>query len=475
VLFNSLQFAVFFAVVLGLYAVLSHRNQNRLLLVASYIFYGAWDYRFLLLLIFSTLVDFSVSVALAQEREPRWRKRWLFLSIAFNLGILGFFKYFNFFATSFVDLAAVFGLSVSPVMLNVVLPVGISFYTFQSMSYTIDVYRGKVDATRRLADYALFVAFFPQLLAGPIERARRLLPQIQQPRTLTAGNIGAGLYLVLLGLFKKVVIADNLAGPVDAIFRQSNPSGELVVMGTLYFAFQIYCDFSGYSDMARGLARMLGFDLMVNFRQPFFSKSPGELLRRWHISLGSWLRDYLFQPLGGMTRNHWRTARNITITMLLAGLWHGAAWNFVLWGLYLTLTLVAYRLYDVFVQPRVNRAFAGAAWWRIARGITARGVMFLGTLYAFLIFRASSLAQVVDLTIALGHFQSLAPVLVMGSKFLLLTAPIILLDLYEYRTNKQDSFARWPVLAQAVTYASSLLLFVTIGEYDAASFIYFQF
>ncbi len=473
--FNSLEFAAFFVIVVAVYAMLGHRSQNWLLLAASYVFYGAWDYRFLGLLFLTTVVDFLVGVALAREEAQAKRKRLLCVSLAFNLGVLGIFKYFNFFAESLVDMAAAFGMTVSTVPLKIILPVGVSFYTFQSMSYTIDVYRRRIDASRNLADFALYVAFFPQLVAGPIERARRLLPQIEKPRQMTAGKIGTGLFLVVLGLIKKVVLADNLAGPVDNVFSQSGLPGELVVMGSLYFAFQIYFDFSGYSDIARGLARILGFELMVNFRQPFFSRSPGELLRRWHISLGTWLRDYLFQPLGGMRRSNLLTLRNITITMALAGLWHGAAWNFVLWGVYVAAALVVYRLYDLYVLPVVDRTFAPFTWSRFARAAIARVVMFLGTVYAFMIFRAGSFSQIEDMTLALGHFDSLGPIVVMGTKLLALTGPFIVLDFWEYRRDKVDSFVRAPLLVQTAAYSAGFLLFLMVGEYDAASFIYFQF
>ena len=472
-LFDSLKFLIFFLAVLAVYRLLDHRNQNRFLLLASYVFYGAWDLRFLGLLILSTVVDFYVGLGLARESEPLRRRRWIWTSIAVNLSVLGFFKYFDFFSMSFTELAGDLGFSVSPITLHVILPVGISFYTFQAMSYTIDVYRGRIGPARKFTDFALYIAFFPQLVAGPIERARDLLPQIARPRTVTPGMVGSALYLILLGLFKKVVVADNLALVVDPIFGQAHATGEQVVIGSVFFAFQIYCDFSGYSDMARGLARLLGFELTVNFRQPFFVKSPGELFRRWHITLGNWMRDYLFQYLGGFRRNNLVTLRNVTVTMVLVGLWHGAAWNFVLWGLYVSLMLVAYRLYDVFVLPRMNSLLPAS--WRTPRNVVASLVMLLGTIYGFTIFRSQGFGQIRDFTAALGHFTSFAPLLSMGARFAVTAGPILLLDYLEHRYGGDESFMRLPLLVQGGAYASAMLLFFTVGNYDGGAFIYFQF
>ncbi len=346
-LFNSLEFVVFFAVVLALYSVLNHPRQNALLLVASYVFYGAWDYRFLLLLIGTTLVDYAVGLAIDRRSDPAARRRILMFSIVANLGVLGVFKYFNFFADSLVEFAGLFGLSVSPVTLNIVLPVGISFYTFQSMAYTIDVYRGHLKPCRSLPDFALYVTFFPQLVAGPIERATHLLPQIYARRVMTAEKIGSGLSLIALGFFKKVVMADNLAPTVNEIFaKQGGYTAEEVLVGAIFFAFQIYGDFSGYTDIARGTSRVLGFELMDNFREPYFARSPSDFWQRWHISLSTWLRDYLYISLGGNRGGRLTTYRNLILTMLLGGLWHGAAWNFVWWGLYHGTLLVGYRWYE---------------------------------------------------------------------------------------------------------------------------------
>jgi D-alanyl-lipoteichoic acid acyltransferase DltB (MBOAT superfamily) len=473
--FNTLEFVIFFVVVLIAYAALPHRRQNQMLLVASYVFYGAWDWRFLGLLMLSTCLDYYLGILISQTHEQQARKRLLIVSIVANLGILGFFKYFNFFTGSFVDLAGTFGLNVSPVMLNIILPVGISFYTFQSMSYTIDVYRKQMEPARRLTDFALYVAFFPQLVAGPIERAKHLLPQITTRRIMTPGNLGTGLSLILLGLFKKVVVADNLAPNVDTIFMAESVTGEQVLIGAIYFGFQIYCDFSGYSDIARGTARMLGFDLMVNFRQPFFAKDPADLMRRWHISLSSWIRDYVFHPLGGSRGGNLLTFRNLTITMVLGGLWHGAAWNFALWGVFLSVLMVGYRLYEISVKPRIDALLAGYEWTRTPRLLTAIGVMFTLNLYGFMTFRCTSLEQVVQMTAALANFASFAYFAEMAGKFLLLASPVILLDYFEYRRREDELVVRLPAVVQTAAYAGAMMLFLMLGQYGGGAFIYFQF
>ena len=317
------------------------RLQNGILLIASYVFYGFWDWRFLALLFVSTVVDYNLALLIEKSESPGERKALLAASICVNLGILGFFKYFGFFAESFASLLNSFGFQSSTPFFNIVLPVGISFYTFQTMSYTIDVYRRKLPATRNFFDFALFVSFFPQLVAGPIERATKLLPQVLQPRKFSQSNFVEGFYLIILGLFKKVVIADNMAPIVNYIFSRdvSTLSGAEVLVGVYAFAFQIYGDFAGYTDIARGVAKWLGFDLMLNFRMPYFATSPSDFWQRWHISLSSWLRDYLYIPLGGNRQGTLLTYRNLMLTMVLGGLWHGAAWTFVAWGFFHGLIL----------------------------------------------------------------------------------------------------------------------------------------
>lgn len=348
-LFNTWTFLVFALVVYGLYYVLPFRGQNRMLLVASYVFYGAWDWRFLSLIVLSSLIDYVAAQRIAAAASPSPRKRWLLLSCVANLGLLGVFKYFGFFAQSFADLGALVGWQVDAVTLDIVLPVGISFYTFQTMSYTIDVYRGTLRPVRSFEDFALFVAYFPQLVAGPIERASHLLPQLTKPRTIRREQVYEGAWLIAWGLFKKAVIADNVAPRIDEVFLLGNDwaSGGACLVAIYGFAIQIYCDFSGYSDVARGLGKLQGVDIMRNFQIPYVATNPSEFWRRWHISLSTWLRDYLYVPLGGNRGGPLRTYRNLLLTMILGGLWHGAAWTFVLWGVYQGGLLALHRFFVI--------------------------------------------------------------------------------------------------------------------------------
>ncbi len=345
-LFNSVQFALFFAIVIAAYWRSPPRLRNPILLVGSYFFYANWDWRFLGLLLISTVVDFSIGARLSRANTSWVRKVLLAVSMLVNLGILGVFKYANFFVDSFADVLRDVGLEPNEPFLSVILPVGISFYTFQTMSYTIDVYRRRLEPVSDFIVFATFVAYFPQLVAGPIERARILLPQLQSnDRSLSLDRVQSGLGLILLGLFKKVVLADGVAGAADRAFTDpATLSSVSVAVGVLAFAIQIYGDFSGYTDMARGVSRLLGIELTLNFSQPYLSRNITEFWRRWHISLSNWLRDYLYIPLGGNRHGVIRTYLNLMITMLLGGLWHGASWNFVVWGGLHGLFLVAHRL-----------------------------------------------------------------------------------------------------------------------------------
>ncbi len=335
-LFNSWTFIVFFAIVWSLYRVVGHRAQNILLVIASYIFYGFWDWRFTSLLAFSTIVDFCVAEKIYQSKtrnDSRSARNWLLLSISGNLTFLGFFKYYNFFADSFVQLVNAFGMQANSATLNIILPVGISFYTFHNISYIMDVYRGDLKPRKSLLDFALFVTFFPQLVAGPIGRATNLLPQMELPRTVTRKGMKSGAFLIAQGYIKKVLISDNINGIVESTFNGYATASSLELWtGLILFSIQIYFDFSGYTDIARGVARFFGVELMENFRQPYLSRSITEFWSRWHISLSTWLRDYLYIPLGGNRHGTFNTYRNLMLTMLLGGLWHGANWNFILWG-----------------------------------------------------------------------------------------------------------------------------------------------
>jgi len=337
-LFNSIDFAIFLPIVFVLYWFVNNNNlklQNFIIIVASYLFYGWWDWRFLSLIIFSTLIDFSIGNLLNKEKEELKRKVYLWTSIIINLGFLGFFKYYNFFVDSFVNAFTFLGKDIEVSSLNIILPVGISFYTFQTLSYTIDVYRKQLDPTKDILAFSAFVCFFPQLVAGPIERASNLLPQILKKRKFSFNQGSDGLKLILWGLFKKLVIADSLSPIVDDIFNNSETySSSTLFMGAVFFAFQIYGDFSGYSDIAIGTSKLFGIELMSNFKFPYFSRNIGEFWRKWHISLSSWFKDYLYFPLGGSRGSKFQAIRNIFTVFLVSGFWHGANWTFVIWGLF---------------------------------------------------------------------------------------------------------------------------------------------
>ncbi|MGE8339815.1 MAG: MBOAT family O-acyltransferase [Flavobacterium sp.] len=336
-LFNSLAFAIFLPIIFLLYWFVFNKTkntQNALLIVASYYFYSCWDWRFLFLLIFSTFLDYYSGIQIEKSGSERRRKFWFWLSILINLGFLGIFKYYNFFANSFADLLNTIGLEANPTLLKVILPVGISFYTFHGLSYVIDIYKKRIKAEYNFIDYSLFVSYFPLLVAGPIERATHLLPQLKEKRQFDYEKAVDGLRQILWGLFKKVVIADNCAIVVNMVFN--NPehySGSVLVLGAVFFAFQIYCDFSGYSDIALGVSRLFGIELLRNFNYPYFSRDIAEFWRRWHISLSSWFRDYLYIPLGGSKGGMWIKIRNIFIIFIVSGFWHGANWTFIVWGL----------------------------------------------------------------------------------------------------------------------------------------------
>ena len=335
-LFNSLDFAIFLPIVFLLYWFVAQKNlklQNALIVLASYVFYGWWDWRFLSLIIFSTLVDYFVGQKLRSEEKQSKRKVLLWTSIIVNLGFLGFFKYYNFFLENFVDAFSLFGMQINANSLNIILPVGISFYTFQTLSYTIDVYKKKLEPTKDFIAFSAFVCFFPQLVAGPIERATNLLPQFYKKRTFEYHKAIDGLRQILWGLFKKVVIADNCAEFANQIFNNSaDMNGSTLVLGAIFFTFQIYGDFSGYSDIAIGTSRLFGFNLKQNFATPYFSRDIAEFWRRWHISLSTWFRDDLYIPLGGSSGGTWMKVRNTFAIFLVSGFWHGANWTFIIWG-----------------------------------------------------------------------------------------------------------------------------------------------
>jgi D-alanyl-lipoteichoic acid acyltransferase DltB (MBOAT superfamily) len=473
VLFNSTSFAIFFAVVFTLWLATarSHKLQNVVLTVASYLFYGSWDPRFLALLWFSTLVDFGIGLALDGSQDERRRKRWITLSVVTQLSILGFFKYFEFFRDGAGQLLALADIDVPPRTLEVVLPVGVSFYTFQTMSYTIDVYRRVIPAERSLLSFAAFASMFPQLVAGPIERARNILPQVNHRRPPSLNHFYEGSWLVLWGLFKKVFIADNAAALVDASFANAAHLGRYEALVALYaFALQIYCDFSGYTDIARGTARILGFDFALNFARPYLAQSPVEFWQRWHISLSSWLRDYLYIPLGGNRGGQLLTCRNLMLTMLLGGLWHGASLTFVVWGAFHGALLVAHRL----SEPWLARLRPREALGRAVYGAVAWFALFHAVVLGWLPFRAKSLQEVGEVLQALA--QGGTQTALAQERALTLGVLAALLVAYELVEEwKPAPVTRMPVPSRAAFYAVVLLALIVGGAPAGQAFIYFQF
>lgn len=477
VLFNSAEFLlVFLPIVLGIYYFLPHRAQNVFLVVASCIFYASWDWRFLIPLLVTASLDYAISKKLEsatlEGRPDAYRRRLMTVSIVANLGLLGFFKYFNFFVQSAVDLGHLLGLDVSAHVFEIILPVAISFYTFQAMSYTIDVYRGELHATRSFWDFFLAVLYFPHLVAGPIQRAATLLPQITEPRVIRRDQVLEGLHLIVWGYFKKVYIADNLAPIVASAFDNPAPTTSTVVVGVLAFTFQIYGDFSGYTDIARGLAKLMGFEFGLNFNLPYFATNPSDFWRRWHISLSSWLGDYLYKPLGGSRGSSWLTARNLMITMLLGGLWHGAAWNYVIWGFYHGAIQVLHRL----AKPVLARAgMVVGEQSRLWFGLRM-AAMFGMTCYGWLLFRAMSLEQVVHMTGLL--LSPSGPMDWQGLRQVLnLVAPLIAVQVFQWHT-RDLYFTRYLLggLAPIRVVGYSVMVYMTLflgGQ--PQSFVYFQF
>lgn len=473
--FSSLQFALFMTVVMTVYwALRTPARQNLFLLVASYVFYGSWDLRFLGLIWLLTLVSFGCGQAIAASADPTRRTLVLRLYIMFSLGVLGVFKYFNFFSDTALALAHSMGWQITPFYLDIVLPAAISFFTFESLSYVIEIHQRQIRGTTRLQHYALFIAFFPKLVAGPIERPAVLIPQIEGARHPTWGAFNRGAFLILFGLFKKVAIADGLAPSVNAVYANTEGvSGTDIALATAAFTVQIYCDFSGYTDIARGASKWLGFELSQNFRFPYFAKGPSEFWRRWHLSLSSWLRDYLFIPLGGSRGSEVSTRRNLLITMGLGGLWHGAAWNFVLWGLYQGALLVIGRSIRwegaAFVASRPD-GFA-----TLRDGL--RWILFiLLVMYGWLLFRATSFDQISVFTTTLFTGPYPASTHVRPPLSALLGIPLLFIyDYLAYRSGWAAVYLSWP-LSLSTLWISVMVVILLMGFSNASSaFIYFQF
>jgi alginate O-acetyltransferase complex protein AlgI len=486
VIFNSVTFVAFLAIVLPLHWLVPAGRRNAVLLVASYVFYGWWDWRFLGLIALSTIVDFGISRRLAATTGQGRRKRLLAASLGFNLGVLGVFKYFDFFVDGAVDLANSVGFDTSGAVLGVLLPVGISFYTFQTISYTFDVYRRRVEPSARFLDFATYVAYFPQLVAGPIERAQRLLPRIQDQagrRFPRAERLDRALSLILSGLFKKVVLADGVAPFVNEVFADPERFGPVAVAaGVVGFAIQLYGDFSGYTDIARGVSELFGIDLMVNFRQPYLSRNITEFWRRWHISLSDWLRDYVYIPFGGNRGSSWFVARNLMATMLLGGLWHGASWNFVIWGALHGTALVVHR----FVR-------GGLVPSRVLRPSQLPAILatFLFWCVSMVFFRAATLGDAMDVFTAIlrpqpGESASASVLLVA-----VLLATTIWLDVVQRRAANRRANAdpiahaaatpppaSGPARSTAIGALTAGAMLVSIVVFSGGTpvpFIYFQF
>jgi alginate O-acetyltransferase complex protein AlgI len=472
-LFNSFDFLIFFIVVFGLQRILPHRPRNVLLLVASYFFYGCWDWRFLVLIVMSTAVDYACGLRIGRHGDPRGKRLYLTISMVANLGLLGYFKYAGFFVDSFVSLLGVCGIHANIHALHIILPVGISFYTFQAMSYTIDIYRGKLEPVRSFRDFALFVSFFPQLVAGPIQRAAHLLPQLAQKTLPSLEQLRVGAWLILWGLFKKAVIADNLAGIVDAGFADcktlTGPEGLILLYA---FAFQIYGDFSGYTDMARGVAKLMGYELTLNFRLPYLATNPQDFWRRWHISLSSWLRDYLYIPLGGSRKGRVRTYVNLMLTMLLGGLWHGAAWTFAIWGAYQGALLAGHRfITERGWLERFTRSIPRQLIWPLSVL-----VMFHITCFGWLLFRADSIDQVLVFCRAIFSVPVFTLRVWQWSWVLgLVCAPLFFVEALQGYFADTNVTLKLSLPLRTAVCSMVVLMLLAIGSFGGRAFIYFQF
>jgi len=468
-LFNSLEFLLFFLIVYPLYLLLKHQWQNRLLVIASCIFYAAWNWKFLGIMFISISTDYFCAKNIYASKDTKRKKLFLLLSIFVNLSILGLFKYFNFFAANITGLLQLFHIN-SPVTehtLKIILPIGISFYTFEAISYTVDVYRQQVEPAKKYWDYVLFVIYFPHLIAGPIMRAKTFLPQITAPRKVSLEQFYEGCYLFFWGLFEKMYVADNLAKIVNPIFAsQGAYEGASVLLAIYAFAFQIFCDFDGYSNMARGLGKMMGFEITINFKLPYFATNPREFWQRWHISLSTWLRDYLYIPLGGNRMGQARMYGAIFITMFLGGLWHGAAWNFILWGIYQAVLLMIYRLFNIDSQTEgydIKRIFQTILFFHL-------------TVLGWLLFRAQSIHQITQMLHALFfNFNYYDQNILLWLQFCAFTIPLLLIQCWQFKANDLMVLYKQHWLLKAALYAFLTYLLVGWGVLKSEEFIYFQF
>jgi D-alanyl-lipoteichoic acid acyltransferase DltB (MBOAT superfamily) len=475
--FNSLSFAVFLPIVFVLYWFVFNKtksSQNLLLIVASYYFYSCWDWRFLFLLVFSTFLDYYTGIQIEKSKTEIVRKFWFWLSISVNLGFLGVFKYYNFFASSFSELLSGVGLQTSPLLLNVILPVGISFYTFHGLSYVIDIYLKRIKAEYNFVDYSLFVSYFPLLVAGPIERATHLLPQVKVKRTFDFEKAKEGVYQIIWGLFKKVVIADTCATYANAIFDHYESMNSLsLLLGAFYFAFQIYGDFSGYSDMALGMSKLFGLDLLRNFNYPYFSRDIAEFWRRWHISLSSWFRDYVYIPLGGSRGSKLKQVRNVFVIFLLSGFWHGANWTFIAWGFINALYFLPLLLRDT---NRSNIETVQLGWdFSSLKVFLSILSTFALTCLAWIFFRAKSISDAFDYIGRIFSNQKFVPQYLENERYsyeILLLIFIFILVEWNARTKIEPISGKYNWLKVTLCIAA----IVALGTYsDYKEFIYFQF
>lgn len=482
-LFNSIDFVIFLPIVFLLYWFVANKNlklQNFLIVVASYIFYGWWDWRFLSLILFSTLVDYSVGRRLLNEENTAKRKILLWVSILVNFGFLGFFKYYNFFLDNFVTAFSFFGKQINAQGLNIILPVGISFYTFQTLSYTIDVYKRKLEPTKDFIAFSAFVSFFPQLVAGPIERATNLLPQFYKKRIFEYDKAVDGLRQILWGLFKKIVIADNSAQIANEIFNNSTDySGSTLLLGALFFTFQIYGDFSGYSDIAIGTSRLFGFDLKQNFAFPYFSRDIAEFWRRWHISLSTWFRDYLYIPLGGSRGGTWMKIRNTFAIFIISGFWHGANWTFIVWGI---LNAVYFLPLLLLKKNRTNTNTVGQEKHLPSiKEFLQIGLTFSLTILAWVFFRAESIEHALSYLSTIFSKSLLSfprfPLINLAFNTLILITIFVVIEwvgrnkqyAIENTFNIKHNYLRYSL------YIAIVIAIMVMGNFNENQFIYFQF
>lgn len=469
-LFNSIEFAIFLPIVFVLYWFVTFKSlklQNFLLAAASYLFYGWWDWRFLSLIIFSSTLDYIIGIGLNQTKAKSKRKLLVLTSILINLGFLGFFKYYNFFAESFADAFTLFGYHIKAERLNIILPVGISFYTFQTLSYSIDIYKKKMEPTRNVIAFFAFVSFFPQLVAGPIERASNLLPQFYKHRLFTYKDVSQGFKYMLKGFFMKIVVADRLAIYVDSVFSNYTAfSGVTYILAMLFFAFQIYCDFAGYSFIAIGVAKFFGFDLMINFNRPYLAKSIKDFWSRWHISLSTWFRDYVYISLGGNRASSIRVSFNLLATFAISGLWHGANWTFIIWGaIHGVIQVFEKNVFNIFFKHKVFRLIYPV-------------FVFIIAVVAFAIFRSQNIEQAIH--IISGSFDFSKPFFKgnpsMFAYSIIATISMLAVDIVEEHNRSKDIvfLGKRPIM-RYVFYAIVILYIINSGVFNNSQFIYFQF